>query len=103
MLISSLHAFINFLWEVYLSSGRVVSSHFGFLLFIIVNVGHAVWAITMAAYKTEMEAPELAMRTVLFAIGGTVVHSAACVINDICDIDFDRQVGESNRNIAFFA
>ena len=56
----------------------------------------------MAAYKIEMEAQELAVRTVLFVIGGTVVHSAACVINDICDVDFDRQVGKSNRNNAFF-
>ena len=26
--------------------------------------------------------------------GATLLHCAACVINDICDIDFDRQVGK---------
>ena len=25
--------------------------------------------------------------------GATLLHCAVCVINDICDIDFDRQVG----------
>lgn len=48
----------------------------------------------MAAYRTKLPANELALQTVLFVLGGTMVHSAACVINDICDVDFDRQVGE---------
>lgn len=47
----------------------------------------------MAAFKTELPAKELAVRTALFILGGTMVHSAACVINDICDIEFDKQVG----------
>lgn len=28
-----------------------------------------------------------------FAVGATLVHSAACVLSDICDRDFDAQVG----------
>jgi 4-hydroxybenzoate polyprenyltransferase len=34
------------------------------------------------------------VQLVSWAIGSTLLHSAACVINDICDRDFDRQVGE---------
>lgn len=29
----------------------------------------------------------------MFLVGSTILHSAACTINDICDRDFDRQVG----------
>ena len=37
----------------------------------------------------------LIIQTILFAIGSTLMHSVACVLNDICDIDFDRKVGTS--------
>ena len=49
----------------------------------------------MAAYKLSLPPKEMAFLTVMYTIGGTVAHSAACVINDICDRDFDGQVGES--------
>ena len=58
------------------------------------SLSPTVWGLTMAAYRTKLPANELALQTVLFVLGGTMVHSAACVINDICDVDFDRQVGE---------
>ena len=32
--------------------------------------------------------------TLLYALGGTLRHNAGCCWNDICDVDFDRQVGE---------
>jgi 4-hydroxybenzoate polyprenyltransferase len=48
----------------------------------------------MAAYKTSLSPAELATLTFIYAIGSTLLHSAACVINDICDRDLDRQVGE---------
>ena len=31
------------------------------------------------------------------AFGATMVHSAACVLSDICDKDFDAKVGEHDR------
>lgn len=37
----------------------------------------------------------LAKYITLFMLAGTILHSAACTINDICDVDFDRQVGET--------
>lgn len=54
----------------------------------------AVWGATMAAYKAQLSFGALAPQLVLYALGATVVHSTACVINDICDIEFDRKVGQ---------
>jgi 4-hydroxybenzoate polyprenyltransferase len=47
----------------------------------------------MAAYKLSLDPRTLSTHTLLFAVGSTLVHSAACVINDICDRNFDKQVG----------
>lgn len=48
----------------------------------------------MAARTFHMDVGTLALRTLMYTIGGTTLHSAACVINDICDRDLDRQVGK---------
>lgn len=48
----------------------------------------------MVAYRTHVSVAHLALYTVVFTGGSTLVHSAACVINDICDVEFDRKVGE---------
>jgi 4-hydroxybenzoate polyprenyltransferase len=48
----------------------------------------------MAAYSVELPWQNLLIQTLMFAIGSTLLHSAACILNDICDRDFDRQVGE---------
>ena len=58
------------------------------------------WGLTMAAYNTDTQLPTLAYQLSLFAIGSTLMHSAACVINDICDIDFDKQVGTSSLRLS---
>ena len=47
----------------------------------------------MAAYANDLSRHDVAIQTMMFAIGSTLMHSAACVLNDICDIDFDRKVG----------
>lgn len=47
----------------------------------------------MAAYNTKLPLTQLATQSLVFALGSTLLHSTACVINDICDIEFDRQVG----------
>lgn len=48
-----------------------------------------------------MEAPlnELVFQSAVFVFGATLLHSTACVINDICDVDFDRQVGRYNKPV----
>jgi 4-hydroxybenzoate polyprenyltransferase len=38
---------------------------------------------------------EVAVNTLFYALLGTLVHSAGCVINDMLDRDFDRKVGMS--------
>ncbi|GJE85451.1 4-hydroxybenzoate octaprenyltransferase [Phanerochaete sordida] len=50
------------------------------------------WGLTMAGYTTGTSSYDLVMQLLAFAVGSTLMHSAACVLNDICDIDFDKQV-----------
>ncbi|KAI0084080.1 UbiA prenyltransferase family [Irpex rosettiformis] len=50
------------------------------------------WGLTMAAYLNGTPLPTLVYQISLFAVASTLLHSAACVLNDICDIDFDKQV-----------
>jgi hypothetical protein len=38
---------------------------------------------------------QVAVNTLFYALLGTLVHSAGCVINDMLDRDFDRKVGMS--------
>ncbi|KAI0314512.1 UbiA prenyltransferase family-domain-containing protein [Amylostereum chailletii] len=58
----------------------------------ILVIWPCLWALAMAAYRSGQPPRALATQSALFALGSTLLHSAACVINDICDIDFDRQV-----------
>ncbi|OCH86141.1 UbiA prenyltransferase [Obba rivulosa] len=51
-----------------------------------------VWGLTMAAYAVTYPPHQFVIQTIMFCIGSTLLHSAACVINDICDIEFDRKV-----------
>ncbi len=48
----------------------------------------------MVGYSNGLPVQSLARETLVFSLGSTLLHSAACVINDICDRDFDAQVGE---------
>ncbi|EKM58175.1 uncharacterized protein PHACADRAFT_116866 [Phanerochaete carnosa HHB-10118-sp] len=50
------------------------------------------WGLTMAGYAIGTPIHDLAVQLFAFGISSTLLHSAACVLNDICDIDFDRQV-----------
>ena len=65
------------------------------------NPRFTVWGLTMAAYAHNIQPHELALQTTMFAVGSTLIHSAACVLNDICDIEFDRKVGECPRSDFF--
>lgn len=55
----------------------------------------AAWALTMAAYDVNLPPHTLALELFLAALRATLLHSAGCVINDICDAEFDRQVGKN--------
>ncbi|EJD42199.1 UbiA prenyltransferase [Auricularia subglabra TFB-10046 SS5] len=50
-----------------------------------------VWG-WLLALPERPDAWTLTKYIVAFMVAGTVLHSAACTINDICDVDFDRQV-----------
>ncbi|KAJ3936557.1 MAG: UbiA prenyltransferase family-domain-containing protein [Lentinula lateritia] len=50
------------------------------------------YALLMSAYKTNMPLSALITRLVVYGVGSLTLRSAACVWNDICDVDFDRQV-----------
>ncbi|KAL1946342.1 hypothetical protein VTO73DRAFT_15469 [Trametes versicolor] len=50
------------------------------------------WGLTMAARAVALPLPIFAAKLAVFALGSFLLHSAACVLNDICDIEFDRQV-----------
>lgn len=59
------------------------------------------WALTMAAKAVGLPPMKLLQQFAPYFLGSTLLHSAACVINDICDIDFDRQVERTkNRPLA---
>ncbi len=48
----------------------------------------------MAAYSENISFDAVKPYILPFVLGATIVHSAACVLSDIYDIDFDRQVGQ---------
>ena len=56
----------------------------------------------MAARAVHLPLPIFAAKLAVFAIGSFLLHSSACVLNDICDVDFDRQVGKQH-NVPLFA
>ncbi|KZS92133.1 UbiA prenyltransferase [Sistotremastrum niveocremeum HHB9708] len=59
------------------------------------------WALTLVAISTGMPTIILIKMLSLFFIGSFTLHSAECVWNDICDVDFDRKVERTkNRPLA---
>ncbi|RDX42174.1 UbiA prenyltransferase [Lentinus brumalis] len=50
------------------------------------------WGLTIAAREVSLPLREYAEKLAIFSVGAMLLHSAACVWNDICDVDFDRQV-----------
>ncbi|KAG6829030.1 hypothetical protein H0H87_012835, partial [Tephrocybe sp. NHM501043] len=58
------------------------------------------WALAMASYHTSRPFDLFLFDFVLYGVASTLVHSAACVLNDICDKDLDAQERTKNRPIA---
>jgi 4-hydroxybenzoate polyprenyltransferase len=63
------------------------------------------WAFLSAAYRLSLPVNEVVKTTLFFALLGTLVHSAGCVMNDMLDRDLDRKVGrfQSNPDCDFLA
>ncbi|KZT66056.1 4-hydroxybenzoate polyprenyl transferase [Daedalea quercina L-15889] len=60
-----------------------------------------IWGYLLGTRGNPSGVTTLARYFIAFLIGSTLLHSAACTINDICDRDFDRQVERcKNRPIA---
>ena len=47
----------------------------------------------MVAFDARLSGTAFASQALMFILGSTLLHSTVCVLNDICDIDLDRQVG----------
>ncbi|KAG0701463.1 hypothetical protein DFH29DRAFT_1069629 [Suillus ampliporus] len=53
------------------------------------------WGSLAASYHVALPMNEVVKNTLFYALLGTLVHSAGCVINDMLDRDFDRKVERS--------
>ncbi|KAF8183681.1 4-hydroxybenzoate polyprenyl transferase [Pholiota molesta] len=58
------------------------------------------WALTMTAYRTKQPLHDYGWTLAVIALLSTLVHAAACVINDICDRELDRKERSKNRPLA---
>ncbi|KAI0641952.1 UbiA prenyltransferase [Trametes meyenii] len=50
------------------------------------------WGIVLSARMVKMAPQEVVVQTLLCLVGETLVHNAACIWNDMCDREYDRQV-----------
>lgn len=57
------------------------------------NPPRLAWALLLAAIEVNLSTGNLLKLTTGAAAGSTLIHSAACVWSDICDVEFDKKVG----------
>ncbi|KAI0675532.1 UbiA prenyltransferase [Trametes maxima] len=50
------------------------------------------WGVVLSARIVKMPRREVAIQTLLYLVGETLVHNAACIWNDMCDREYDKQV-----------
>ncbi|KAG1794124.1 UbiA prenyltransferase family [Suillus plorans] len=50
------------------------------------------WGLLAASYHVALPTNEVVTNTLFYALLGTLVHSAGCVIDDMLDREFDRKV-----------
>ncbi|EJD42205.1 UbiA prenyltransferase [Auricularia subglabra TFB-10046 SS5] len=78
------------LWKPYWELARMdkfpIGSEFGWW--------PLVWG-WLLALPSRPDASTLLGHLVAFVVVGTILHCAACTLNDICDVDFDHQVERS--------
>ncbi|EJF57816.1 UbiA prenyltransferase [Dichomitus squalens LYAD-421 SS1] len=53
------------------------------------------WGLTIAARVVALPLACFTTTLLLFGLGSMLLHSAACVLNDICDVKFDRQIART--------
>ncbi|KAI0943380.1 hypothetical protein AcW1_002552 [Taiwanofungus camphoratus] len=82
---------------LYFRLGRMNVWPAGTILFFWSNM----WGTILSAYTHRLQPKQIAIQAVIYLVASTFRHVAACVWNDICDRDFDRQVERTkNRPIA---
>jgi 4-hydroxybenzoate polyprenyltransferase len=52
------------------------------------------WGALMASHRSAIPTKSMVVPISAYALGAILLRSAACVWNDICDIDIDRAVGK---------
>ncbi|KAG6915308.1 hypothetical protein DXG01_012231 [Tephrocybe rancida] len=58
------------------------------------------WTLAMAAYRTSRPLNAFLVDLALYIFASTLIHSAACVINDICDRELDAKERSKKRPLA---
>ncbi|TFY61568.1 hypothetical protein EVG20_g7005 [Dentipellis fragilis] len=80
------------LWRAYWELARLHVFPLGTILIF----WPCAWTLMLAS-PSHLTAYEIAQWTALLGLGSIFLHAAICVLNDICDIEIDRQV-ERTRN-----
>ncbi|KAF9800157.1 hypothetical protein IEO21_10422 [Rhodonia placenta] len=75
-------------WSTYLKLMRLHKFPAGSILVF----WPCAWGVTMSASITHMKPSQVATQLMLYFIGSIIRHNAACIWNDICDREFDREV-----------
>jgi hypothetical protein len=52
------------------------------------------WGLTMAAYHTSISVQRYAVELAVAFLVAFIMRSFACTVNDICDYEFDKGVGQ---------
>ena len=63
-------------------------------VYVDYNSAHPAWGYLAAAYHVALPMSEVLTSILFYALLGTLIHSAGCVINDMLDREFDRKVGK---------
>ncbi|KZT05760.1 UbiA prenyltransferase [Laetiporus sulphureus 93-53] len=50
------------------------------------------WGLTMSSYHVNTPVAPFMTQILIFAIGCIFLHSAGCVLNDLCDMEFGRKL-----------
>ena len=71
--------------------------HYGWCLLLKGRHRLTGLGVAMAAYSQRLSPVDFLTQILLWLLGMSGLHSAFCVFNDICDIEFDKRVGQSHR------
>ncbi|KIJ51841.1 hypothetical protein M422DRAFT_244217 [Sphaerobolus stellatus SS14] len=76
-------------WKPFVQLSRIDMPSGAFLMF-----WPCAWGLLASAYRAEIPLSTTLFQFPAFFVGSVVIRSIACSWNDICDKDFDAQVGK---------